>query len=518
MVALIILGSAIAFIHHLSNKFLSEKTTAEYPQMWVKNLDLAAAFFVKCSFAAAINLAFQETLWEALRARSTRIRSLDKLFTVQSNPFSFFSIDAFKTASSALVMAAIQWSIPIAAIFAPGTLNVRISSRETVNTQCHVPTFNNTLGRTWFPGGLGVKVMHTPDLDLWSYQTVIPGHIASVPSSTFCGPNCTYAQTFVAPHMMCYHTDNLTSHDIVLSDPDDLHRCNLSSETACSLYGSTGMDSTTPDGDEFSITYAELYEQLDKYQLSMNYSRIVCNYTHAYYDLSIEYTNDIPTHNISITPFPLPAGFHADYDRMPQKDQDLWDLEVTARGLFHYFHVFWIGGRLQLYKSPSKGDVLKFVGHSKIIYSPLCQITPDYKLKTTQDLAVSVPELFRNFTISTFLLKDAPTNTTTCTRNHLSSVYHYESIGLVVPYSTAAALSVICVMAGVMALRANGTPTKQIFSQLLITNRNEKLEGVLGRKEMETHEKVLEDRRLRLENVKGRSIFVVEEEGHRLVI
>lgn len=280
MLALILLGSAVAIAHHLSNNFLSGKPTADYPQTWVKNLGLAAAFLVKTSLAAAISLAFQETLWKALRSTHTMIYSLDKLFTVQSNPFSFLSLEAFQTASGAMLLAAIQWSIPLAAIFTPGTLNIRISTEKTINTTCHVPTFNNSLGRTWFPGGLGIKVMNTPDLDLWSYQTVIPGRIAFILSSTFCGPNCSYWQTFIAPEITCKRTNDVLNYDIDNNATDPRH-CDLSTNAACYLYGSPGIDPEDNRNVSFSITYAESYQTVGPYVLLMNYSRIICTHTHA---------------------------------------------------------------------------------------------------------------------------------------------------------------------------------------------------------------------------------------------
>lgn len=511
MVALVVLGSAIATAHHLTNRFLSGKSTDKYPQVWVTNIALAAAFLVKSLLAATIGMAFQETLWKDLRSRYTKVETMDKLLTVQTNPFSFLSLDAFKTAFGALLLAATQWSIPISAIFTPGTLNVLVTPHQTTLT-CHVPTFNNSFGRTWFPGGLGVKVMNTPDLDRWSYETVVPGRIAFLPSSTFCGTNCSYSQAFVAPDMICHYIDSNSPHDIGLSDSDDWHRCDLNGTEACFLYGAPVIngEATNYTSGSFTITYSESYEKIDDYHLHMNYSRIGCRYTQAYYNLSIAYTNDIPTHDISVTPFSLPNEYNYDYQNEPKIDVDLWDLEVTARGLFQYFHTVWLPGTIQLYKYTTAGDVLKLFIKTQIIYTPLARIT-DFKFDPPQDLVSAIPELFRNFTISSFLLSKNFT-VTTCTLNTTEPIYHYEPVALVVAYSVATVLSILCVLVGMVALRANGTPTKKIFSQLLMTTRNEKLEALLEKRDG-VHDEILGDGRVRLDNVNGRSLFVLKQES-----
>jgi hypothetical protein len=278
---LITFGFALSIGHHLSYRFLSGKSTADYPQTIVKGIALAVAFVIKISLATSIGISFQETAWNAVRLRPTTVKTLDQIFATQSNVFAFFLKDATRTAFAALLLSAIRWTMPLAAIIAPSTLNVRIAIHETVKEFCHVPTFNNSLGRTWFPGGLGIKINATPDMDKWGYLTVVSNETAFLPSNSFCGTNCSYTQQFVGPHMQCKYTDVDVgrSNDIAAPKPPltDYNICDLKNyPDVCFLTGSAAIHDSSNDGakDNFSMSYAQSYQRIQPCQLRMNYTRV----------------------------------------------------------------------------------------------------------------------------------------------------------------------------------------------------------------------------------------------------
>lgn len=281
MVALILLGFVLSIAHHLSYRFLSGKSTADYPQTTVKGISLAVAFIIKSSFATSIGISFQETAWNAVRLKPTNIKTLDQIFATQSNVLGFFSKDAIRTAFAALLLSAIRWTMPLAAIIPPGTLNVRIAIHDTVKEHCYVPTFNNSLGRTWFPGGLGIKINATPDIDKWSYLAVVSNETAFIPSDSFCGTNCSYTQQFVGPHMQCKYTDVDVgqSNDIAPPKPPskDYNICELNNyPDVCFLSGSAAIHDSSNDGprDNFTMSYAQSYQRIKPCQLRMNYTRV----------------------------------------------------------------------------------------------------------------------------------------------------------------------------------------------------------------------------------------------------
>jgi hypothetical protein len=179
---------------------------------------------------------------------------------------------------------------------------------------------------------------------------------------------------------------------------------------------------------------------------------------------------------VTTTPFHLPEDFHPDYYSEPVTDQDLWDLEVTARGLFHYFQSNWLSGKIQLYDlETAECTDLRVVVRSSLALLPLIEIQ-NFTIHPTHDLTSLIPELFRNFTISTFKLQPDNTNVTTCTLETTDSIYSYQPLGLLLSYGVATALSIACAYRGLRSLNANGEPTKPNFAQFVTTYNVEQLQ------------------------------------------
>ena len=139
----------------------------------------------------------------------TKIGSLDKLFTVQSNPPNFFSIDAFKTASHALVLAAVAWIIPVIAVLTPGTLGVDNLTTQSA-LSCQVPTFSRNVdllkylvySHNFFQADsddshLNSAQAMSEELKEPAIQTLIRGEIFSITSP--CTLNCSFQTEFPAP-------------------------------------------------------------------------------------------------------------------------------------------------------------------------------------------------------------------------------------------------------------------------------------------------------------------------------
>lgn len=57
-----------------------------------------------------------------------------------------------------------------------GTLNGQMAAKDTLYHNCHVPAFAKGIGRTWIPGGFGTKIYDNPDLDRWSFESLVPGY------------------------------------------------------------------------------------------------------------------------------------------------------------------------------------------------------------------------------------------------------------------------------------------------------------------------------------------------------
>jgi len=139
MIIFTLLAIGLAVTHHLVNQYLEGKPPAKFSQKWTSRFATAIAFAFKSCLTVSVGLAFQEALWAAVRQRFFKIGSLDKLFTVQSNPLSFFCWDVITHGFLPMALAGIAWILPIAVIFTPGTLTV-ISSTTQSFQPCFPPT------------------------------------------------------------------------------------------------------------------------------------------------------------------------------------------------------------------------------------------------------------------------------------------------------------------------------------------------------------------------------------------
>jgi hypothetical protein len=148
MVAFYLLAVGLAIAHHLVYQHLDGKAV-KGSQRWISRFATALAFAFKTALTISISLAFQEALWAAVRRRFFRIESLDKLFTVQSNPLSFFCWEGIVHGSAPLILAGIAWIVPIAVIFTPGALSIIPSTTHSYQL-CSPPiSIDNQYGVMW---------------------------------------------------------------------------------------------------------------------------------------------------------------------------------------------------------------------------------------------------------------------------------------------------------------------------------------------------------------------------------
>jgi hypothetical protein len=138
MVAFYLFAAGLAVAHHLFYQHLDGKAV-KGSQRWTNRFATAVAFAFKTSLTVSVSLAFQEALWAAVRQRFFKIGSLDKMFTVQSNPLSFFCWEGIVHGFMPLILAGIAWIVPIAVIFTPGALSV-VSSSTLSYQPCSSPT------------------------------------------------------------------------------------------------------------------------------------------------------------------------------------------------------------------------------------------------------------------------------------------------------------------------------------------------------------------------------------------
>ena len=456
MAGLIALGTVTAIAHHFAYSYLNGKHISVFPQLWARNLGSAAAFLVKASFTIATGVAFQEVLWLSLRRRLTKIGSIDKLFSVQSNPLNFLTADGFKTAPTAMLLAAIAWTIPLAAIITPGTLGVDVLTTKR-SSACTVPTFAGGDPKTHFyKTGIDDWNGTSPDLQKVAAQVIPTGQLLTFPSP--CGSNCSFTVDFFAPALQCIDKEN----------PSSLTDSRMWTYYTAEVANDDGDTDTPPFWIQISYNnyYASNQSVRDTGSQDSLSRTLVCTAYNATYDLNVVYTNDVPTFSPVIKSYhESVSSIHAAWKvKLLCGDRDCPDVNFSTlvSGLFDF-----LAGSV----SKTQNDHVDY--GSQIQNTPLVAAGDDWLVE--RDLAAGIPQMMMNLTVSTLSFSTSRT-ASTCTANLVDSAYIYSPLWLLMPYAVALALALIALGIGLSAIHSTGIATGSTFSQILVTTRNPALD------------------------------------------
>ncbi|CAI7615544.1 unnamed protein product [Penicillium manginii] len=246
MVTSYLLAFTIAAIHGSLFYYLNGKPTegpsAIFRQSYVTTGSMILVSIFGLSLRASLNASFTQYLWRILRLNTLELSKIEALFTMRSNPLSFFSACGIWNSWPLALTTIILWSIPIAMSFPPGSLTVISSRHEEILKDVVVPTFNATdytpgnesminvcYGMTPFGNNetandkytrfgtsiLGTSVCFgkspeiTPempaDIKYLTSRILNSGAVWDMPSP--CGLNCTYTMRFTGPYLQCESRD-----------------------------------------------------------------------------------------------------------------------------------------------------------------------------------------------------------------------------------------------------------------------------------------------------------------------
>lgn len=108
----VLAGFACALGHHLYYSSLNgTEAGSSSRQSWVVRIGTAFAFLVVSCFRAACDVAYKQYIWLLFKRRSYRLKVLDKLFYAPSDPTAFLSLDFWKGARVASLVATVCWSV-----------------------------------------------------------------------------------------------------------------------------------------------------------------------------------------------------------------------------------------------------------------------------------------------------------------------------------------------------------------------------------------------------------------------
>jgi hypothetical protein len=110
MVVLYLCGLALSVGHHLYyNSLDNTLVKSAEQQTWAIRIGTGFAFVVKTLLVAAIGIAAVQQIWATLRRKSVNLRGIDAMFSVLSDPLTFFVPDMWMCAKTLTLLAIVSW-------------------------------------------------------------------------------------------------------------------------------------------------------------------------------------------------------------------------------------------------------------------------------------------------------------------------------------------------------------------------------------------------------------------------
>jgi hypothetical protein len=112
-------------------RFLDNKPVSSYRQPYVTTASTILASIFGLSLQAAQGIAFTRRLWSILRQSAYKLRIIENLFTMRSNPYLALRWAVLQSAPLLSLFTIVLWSLQIVTNFPPGALTVVTGPHET---------------------------------------------------------------------------------------------------------------------------------------------------------------------------------------------------------------------------------------------------------------------------------------------------------------------------------------------------------------------------------------------------
>ncbi|MCJ1265014.1 hypothetical protein MMC22_004889 [Lobaria immixta] len=120
-----LIGFSWAIAHHFYYQSLDgTKVGSSSRQNWAVGFGTAFTFLVIASLRVTCDTAYKQYLWTLFKRKPFALDTLNKLFSITSDPTAFLSWELFRHAKIAYFVAAVCWCMPLAGITPPATLSV----------------------------------------------------------------------------------------------------------------------------------------------------------------------------------------------------------------------------------------------------------------------------------------------------------------------------------------------------------------------------------------------------------
>lgn len=498
-------GGAIG--HHLYYSSLDEQlagTASE--QQWVTRIGTALAFLIKAALATAVMISRQQRVWVSLRQKFLSLYAIDALFGVTDDFFQFFNGEMVVRAKTATLMAVVRWTIPIAAIFTPGTISV-IATVKLNSTSCTVPTLrfpydfttashlvgpnqtlpNSTvLGEEWriiyrAPSAAAKKIF-----TLSAYSGDIAAGVPDVEGTTLhqdCGPKCNYAVSFEGPALQCFEeipwnstrTPWFQTMELIPTTVGSNYNYvqgTLGTEFVAGMGNYSRKDANTSDvlwvGHRITLSNDPDLPAKKRYEPHV-YS---CQNSVGRYNVSVEVRDNrlVSTVDSVDILYPIPHNY-------PFTDNTI---NYTANWAVMDVLGDILGGDATVTPSGPSGSYSQLsTTDTSVGSTPLTLRANNNELRTVPNLGAAIEKMAHSMIASLLaersLIYSAAMNST-CHSTRFHNVYRYNARTLVIVYCTAIAIALLMAALGGVSLVQNGVAHDTSFSTMVATTRNPRLD------------------------------------------
>ncbi|KAF9458810.1 hypothetical protein BDZ94DRAFT_1269741 [Collybia nuda] len=213
MIISFLCGTILAIGHHLFYEGLDGRHVPERDQFIIAGHHIssqqsaifggtALVFFAKFCFSFSLGHVFNQRLWYTMHRKWIKVKGLDAMFKVPGDPLGFFSLEMLTKAKTVAGVAGVMWCLSIAFIPIPGSLSVKSVPVTTLN-RVSVPTVNITDPAVNFGSTNTLGAYNSPSTfaQAVASRTLTGGQVPAWNSP--CGTNCNYNLTFIGPAFQC---------------------------------------------------------------------------------------------------------------------------------------------------------------------------------------------------------------------------------------------------------------------------------------------------------------------------
>jgi hypothetical protein len=120
----LVIGVVLCIAQHVFYTYLDGKELASVSvtQTTAINLGNGLATLIKTAMVTAIAAAFAQRFWYCAQRKTISVATVDAIFALLQDPLNSIRKEVLLGSKVLCVFAAISWSMPLSAIFAPGAL------------------------------------------------------------------------------------------------------------------------------------------------------------------------------------------------------------------------------------------------------------------------------------------------------------------------------------------------------------------------------------------------------------